>query len=76
MKKRDIKVIKRIEGGPKVPPAGKAKVKEKEEKRPGVADTVKGWITERRENNEAEDRSRRKKFSAWRPDRSIHATSA
>lgn len=42
----------------------------------GVADTIKGWITERRENNEAEDRSRRRRFSAWTSDPAIHATAA
>ena len=75
MKNRVIKVIKRNESVPVRPPATKS-FKITPKKKPTVADTIKTWIDERRENNDAEDRSRRKQFTAWTPDEVIHATAS
>jgi hypothetical protein len=73
--KKQIKVIKRGEDR-KISPSAKTTVKRPSKKEPTVAETIKGWISERRENNDAEDRTRRKQFSSWNSDKSIHATSA
>jgi hypothetical protein len=66
MNKQEIKVIKRTEGGAKTPPvAKKAAKKVRRKKEQSVADTIQSWITERRENNDAEHRS---SIAAWNTD--------
>jgi hypothetical protein len=63
MNKQPIKVIKRNDGPAKAPAAGKARKRPK--KKPSLESTVKTWITERRENDEAEQRS---SVAAWNTD--------
>ena len=66
MNKQGIKIIKRTEGGARIPPAaGKAAKKARRKKEQNVADTIQNWITERRENNDAEQRS---SIAAWNTD--------
>ena len=65
MKKQAIKIIKRTEGGAKTPPAARKAVKKVRGKEQSVADTIQTWITERRENNDAEHRS---SIAAWDTD--------
>ncbi len=68
MKKPSIKVIKRKDGGTKSPPdTGKAKKASRKKER-GVESTIQGWIAERRENDDAETRSRNSEFDAWNTD--------
>jgi hypothetical protein len=62
MNKQVIKIIKRTEGGVKTPPASRRAAKKGRRKELSVADTIQGWITERRENNDAEHRS---SIAAW-----------
>lgn len=64
MNKQLIKVIKRNDGPAKPPVSGKAR-KERAKKKPSLESTVKTWITERRENDEAEQRS---SVDAWNTD--------
>lgn len=66
MSKQEIRIIKRTEGRAKTPPAaGKAAKKKARRKEQTVADTIQTWITERRENNDAEHRS---SIAAWNTD--------
>ena len=67
MTKRIIKVIKRGDGAVNLPTPAQV-VKRRKKKEPTVAETIKGWIDERRENNDAEDRSREKQLAAWDAD--------
>ncbi len=63
-----IKVIKRNEGGAKSPPPSKKAKNEKSKKQRSMESTVKDWITERRENDDAEDRDRRSQLDSWDTD--------
>ena len=62
--KKQIKIIKRTDGESK-PPAPK---KEKTKKKRSLESTIQGWVTERRENEETEDRSRNSQFAEWETD--------
>ncbi|MEO6335087.1 MAG: hypothetical protein ABIO91_08900 [Pyrinomonadaceae bacterium] len=62
-----IKVIKRNEGGEKTPPPAKASSK-KPKKQRSMESTVKDWITERRENDDAETRDRNSQLDSWSED--------
>ena len=62
-----IKIIKRVDGGEKLPPSLK-KSNERPRKKRSMEGTVKDWITERRENDDAEDLARRSELDAWNPD--------
>lgn len=59
-----IKIIKRKEGPVNVPPTNKA-ANQRPKKPKSMESTVKDWITERRENDDAEDRSRRSQLNSW-----------
>ena len=61
---KKIKVIKREEGGVKLPPTNKTS-NQRPKKQKSVESTIKDWITERRENDDAEDRSRRSQLDSW-----------
>jgi hypothetical protein len=69
MNKQTIKIIKRTDSSVKTPPPKKKRGKGAQKRERTVADTIQSWITERRENNDAEHRSR---VAAWNTD-SIHA---
>ena len=64
MKKQLVKVIKRTDGESKPLPPAKVKPKKKR----SLESTVQDWITERRENEDTEDRSRNSQFDAWNSD--------
>lgn len=64
MKKKPIKVIKREDGKTKPPPTNKVKPKKKR----SIESTVQDWITERRDNEQTEDRSRNSEFNSWNAD--------
>jgi hypothetical protein len=63
-----IKVIKRVDAGVVKAPASKKKKNKKATKQRSLEGTVKDWITERRENDDAEDRDRRSQLDSWNPD--------
>lgn len=63
-----IKVIKRIDAGVVKPPVSKKAKNEKPKKQRSMESTVKDWITERRENDDAEDKDRRSQLDSWNPD--------
>jgi hypothetical protein len=73
MKKRDIKVIKRDDDNTISPPRTTEQVllKEQEDKAEddrGLALAVKGWISDRRENSEAERLEAKDNRIAWDED--------
>ena len=69
MKKQVIKVIKQGDGVPKkIPPAANKPSKERPKKPRSLESTVKDWITERRENDDAENRSRNSQLAEWDTD--------
>jgi len=68
MKKQVIKIIKQSDGVPKIPPAAKKSAKERPAKQRSLESTVKDWITERRENDDAENRSRNSQLAEWDTD--------
>jgi hypothetical protein len=65
MNKPMIKIIKRTEGDAKTPPPRKKRAKDLPKKERSVAATIQSWITERRENDDAERRSR---VDSWNTD--------
>ncbi len=65
MKKPSIKIIKREEGEPKSPADAVKTKKANRKKERSVENTIQGWITERRENDDAENRTRNSEFDAW-----------
>ncbi len=69
MKKPLIKVIKREESETKSPmPDAVEEKKANRKKERSVESTIQGWITERRENDDAESRTRNTEFDAWDTD--------
>jgi len=64
---KKIKIIKKDEGGIKLPPSNKTAIP-RPKKQKSVESTVKDWITERRENDDAETRSRNSQLDAWNTD--------
>jgi len=68
MRKPLIKVIKREEGETKSPPDAIKTKKAKRKKERSVESTIQGWIAERRENDDAESRTRNTEFDAWDTD--------
>jgi hypothetical protein len=73
MKKQLIKVIKRKDREAEVQPVAKPATKKPAEINRGVATTIENWISQRRENTTAEDRSRQLKFANWNTDSLIPA---
>jgi len=65
MTKPRIKVIKRNDDRPEKPPAAGKAEKERSRKKRSLESTVQTWITERRENDDAEQRS---SVDAWNTD--------
>ena len=65
MNKKMIKIIKRNDDGPAKPPAAAKLAKGRPKKKPSLESTVQTWITERRENDEAEQRT---SVDAWNTD--------
>jgi hypothetical protein len=65
MSKPPIKIIKRDDEAKKAPVA---KRPAKPKKPRSVENTIQGWISERRENNDAEDRSRKVEWASWNTD--------
>lgn len=63
-----IKVIKRVDAGVAEAPVSKKTKKQKAKKQRSLEGTVKDWITERRENDDAEDLARRSQLDSWNPD--------
>jgi hypothetical protein len=63
-----IKVIKRIDAGVVKPPVSKKAKNQKQKKQRSLEGTVKDWITERRENDDAETRERSSQLDSWNPD--------
>lgn len=63
-----IKIIKRNDVGVKVPPTNR-KANARPKKPRSVESTIKDWITERRENDDAEHRSRTSQLATWTTDR-------
>ena len=61
--KKPIKVIKQTDGEPIPSPK-----KEKPKRKRSIESTIQDWITERRDNEETEDRSRNSDFNAWNDD--------
>jgi SET domain-containing protein len=59
-----IKVIKRNEDGTPLPPTNR-KANPRPKKKRSVESTIQDWITERRENNDAEHRSRNSQLATW-----------
>jgi hypothetical protein len=70
-----IKVIKRDDAGVVKPPASKKTKNQKPKKQRSLEGTVKDWITERRENDDAEDRDRRSQLDSCNPDLTPNDTS-
>ena len=68
MKKQRIKIIKQNDGVAKIPPAAQKPAKERTKKQRSLESTVKDWITERRENDDAENRSRNSQLAEWDAD--------
>jgi len=64
---KKIKVIKRNEVEVKLPPTNR-KATARPKKPRSVESTIQDWISERRENNDAEHRSRNSQFAAWTTD--------
>ena len=63
-----IKIIKRDEATiTKSPPTNK-KANQRPKKPRSVENTIKDWITERRENDDAENRSRNSQLATWSTD--------
>ena len=73
MKKQLIKVIKRKDREAEGQPVAKPATKKPAEINRGVATTIEDWISERRENNTAENRTRQLQFSNWNTDSLIPA---
>jgi hypothetical protein len=69
-----IKVIKRDDVGVKSQPTNRKAVQRPKKVR-SVESTIQAWITERRDDEEAEHISRKSKFAAWKPD-TKHAEAA
>jgi hypothetical protein len=67
MKKQSIKVIKRDEAGMEPPPTNR-KAAPRPKKPRSMESTIKDWITERRENDEAEHRAATSELAAWETD--------
>ena len=65
MTKPPIKIIKRNDDRPAKPPAAGKVEKERSKKKRSLERTVQTWITERRENDDAEQRSN---VDAWKSD--------
>jgi hypothetical protein len=63
-----IKVIKRGDTGVATPPVSKKGKNQKPKKQRSLEGTVKDWITERRENDDAETRERSSQLDSWNPD--------
>ncbi len=63
MSKPLIKIIKRDDNQAKKPPASKRPAKRKKQRT--VENTIQGWISERRENDDAENRSREVEWDSW-----------
>jgi hypothetical protein len=63
-----IKVIKRGDTGVVTPPVSKKGKNQKPKKQRSLEGTVKDWITERRENDDAETRERSSQLDSWNPD--------
>jgi hypothetical protein len=59
-----IKVIKRNADGTKPPPTNR-KANPRPKKPRSMESTVQDWITERRENDDAEHRSRNSQLANW-----------
>ena len=59
-----IKVIKRNDDGTKPPPTNR-KANSRPKKPRSMESTVQDWITERRENDDAEHRSRNSQLANW-----------
>src|SRR5215207_1934184 len=64
MKKQTVKVIKREDGEKKLPSVKKEKPKRKR----SMESTVQDWITERRENEDTQDRTRSSQLASWTDD--------
>ena len=62
-----IKIIKRDDVGVKAAPTNK-KANLRPKKKRSMESTVKDWITERRENDDAEHRSRSSQLASWNTD--------
>jgi hypothetical protein len=67
MKKQPIKVIKRKDRKAAVQRSAKPATKKPADINRGVATTIENWISQRRENNIAEDRSRQVQFATGMP---------
>jgi hypothetical protein len=63
-----IKVIKRVDAGVVKAPVSKKTKNQKPKKQRSLEGTVKDWITERRENDDAETRERSSQLDSWNPD--------
>jgi len=59
-----IKVIKRNDDGTKPAPTNR-KANPRPKKQRSMESTVQDWITERRENDDAEHRSRNSQLATW-----------
>jgi hypothetical protein len=71
-----IKIIKREDAGlTKSPPTNK-KASRRPKKPRSVESTIKDWITERRENDDAENRSRNSQLATWKTDNRVPAKAA
>jgi hypothetical protein len=66
MSKPLIKIIKRDDNKAKKAPVSKRPAKPKKQRT--VENTVQGWISERRENDDAENRSRKVEWASWKAD--------
>jgi hypothetical protein len=64
---KKIKVIKREDVTPKASPTNKKAAKRLKPDR-SMENTVKDWITERRENDDAESRSLNSQLADWNTD--------
>ena len=64
---KKIKVIKREDVAPKAAPTNKKVAKRLKPDR-SMENTVKDWITERRENDDAESRSLNSQLADWNTD--------
>ncbi|HEX6123994.1 MAG TPA: hypothetical protein VFZ23_01350 [Pyrinomonadaceae bacterium] len=62
MNKQGIKIIKRPDGKAKSSPPAKAVPKKKKR---SLESTIQNWITERRENEDTENRTRNSEFQSW-----------
>jgi hypothetical protein len=69
-KQQAIKIVKKKDSKP---PSRK---KEAPKRKRSIESTVQSWITERRDNEETEDRSRNSQFKSWSKNDTIPAEAA